>query len=110
MLDAMTPDKDNAYRLVSALFLRLLGIIYLIAFVSITPQVEGLAGSAFIAIGILALIQGEAFLAPLFNKGQFGELVSSGSLPLLYLAVGLKVGSELASLLSRLASDDEAAP
>lgn len=70
--------------------------------------VEGLAGTAFIAIGILALYQGEAFLAPLFHKGGFGELVSGGSLPLLYLAVGLKVGSELASLLSRLASDDEA--
>ena len=70
---------------------------------------EGLAGTAFIAIGILALYRGEAFLAPLFDKGVFGELVSSGSLPLLYLAVGLKVGSELASLLSRLASDDEAA-
>jgi len=35
-----------------------------------------------------------------------GELVSGGSLPLLYLAVGLKVGAELASLLSRLASDE----
>ena len=69
--------------------------------------VEGMAGTAFIAIGMLGLFRGEAFLAPLFNKGIFGELVSGGSLPLLYLAVGLKVGSELASLLSRLASDDE---
>jgi multicomponent Na+:H+ antiporter subunit B len=70
--------------------------------------VEGLAGTAFIAIGMLALYRGDAFLTPLFDKGTLGELVSSGSLPLLYLAVGLKVGSELASLLSRLASDDEA--
>ena len=70
--------------------------------------VEGLAGTAFIAIGLMALVHGEAFLTPLFDKGVFGELVSSGSLPLLYLAVGLKVGAELASLLSRLASDDEA--
>jgi multicomponent Na+:H+ antiporter subunit B len=45
----------------------------------------------------------------MFDKGTLGELVSSGSLPVLYLAVGLKVGSELASLLSRLASDDEVA-
>ena len=70
--------------------------------------VEGLAGTAFIGIGLIALSGGHAFLTPLFDKGVFGELVSSGSLPLLYLAVGLKVGSELASLLSRLASDDEA--
>ncbi len=59
MLDAMTPDKDNAYRLVSALFLRLLGIIYLIAFVSITPQVEGLAGSQ----GILPFAEKLAYLS-----------------------------------------------
>ncbi len=36
---------DNGYRLVSAVFLRLLGIIYLIAFTSIALQVEALAGS-----------------------------------------------------------------
>jgi hypothetical protein len=38
-------DIDNGYRLVSAVFLRLLGVIYLIAFASIGVQVEGLAGS-----------------------------------------------------------------
>jgi Lipase maturation factor len=36
---------DNGYRLVSALFLRLLGVIYLVAFVSLGVQIEGLAGS-----------------------------------------------------------------
>lgn len=45
----MTPSvvsaADNGYRLISALFLRLLGVIYLIAFVSIGVQIEGLAGS-----------------------------------------------------------------
>jgi len=41
----MTIDPVNGYRLVSALFLRLLGAIYLIAFASIGVQIEGLAGS-----------------------------------------------------------------
>jgi lipase maturation factor 1 len=41
----MTTDPDNGYRLVSALFLRLLGAIYLIAFASIGIQIEGLVGS-----------------------------------------------------------------
>ncbi len=58
MLVAMTPDTGNGYRLVSALFLRLLGIIYLIAFVSIAQQVEGLAGSQ----GILPFAEKLAFL------------------------------------------------
>jgi hypothetical protein len=55
----MAPDIDNGYRLVSALFLRLLGVIYLIAFVSITPQVEGLSGSQ----GILPFAQKLAYLS-----------------------------------------------
>jgi hypothetical protein len=45
MLWLMTTDPVNGYRLVSALFLRLLGAIYLIAFASIGVQIEGLAGS-----------------------------------------------------------------
>jgi multicomponent Na+:H+ antiporter subunit B len=72
--------------------------------------IEGLAGTAFIALGIAALAEGQAFLTPLFDRGNLGELVSGGSLPLLYVAVGLKVGAELASLLVRLAGDDEATP
>jgi hypothetical protein len=54
----MTPDTSNNYRLVSALFLRLLGVIYLIAFISIAPQVEGLSGSQ----GILPFAEKLAYL------------------------------------------------
>ncbi|HBH35256.1 MAG TPA: sodium:proton antiporter, partial [Gammaproteobacteria bacterium] len=32
-----------------------------------------------------------------------GALISAGTLPILYLAVGIKVGSELAGLLAHLA-------
>ena len=41
----MTIDSGNGYALVSALFLRLLGLIYFFAFASIAIQIEGLAGS-----------------------------------------------------------------
>jgi hypothetical protein len=41
----MTTDTAYGYRLVSALFLRLLGAIYLIAFASIGVQIESLVGS-----------------------------------------------------------------
>ena len=58
MLVAMTAETSNGYHLVSALFLRLLGIIYLIAFVSIAQQVEGLAGSQ----GILPFAEKLAYL------------------------------------------------
>lgn len=68
--------------------------------------VEGLSGTAFIVIGLLGLLNGGAFLQPLLDKGVVGELLSAGTLPLLYLAVGLKVGAELAGLLSILNQDD----
>lgn len=71
--------------------------------------VEGLAGAGFIAVGLLALAQGGAFLEPLFGTGALGEPLSAGSLPLLYLAVGLKVGAELAALLVRLGQVGEGA-
>lgn len=64
--------------------------------------VETLAGSVFIVIGLIALLGTGHFLAPLFGTGTPGELFSAGTLPLLYLAVGLKVGAELAGMLARL--------
>jgi multicomponent Na+:H+ antiporter subunit B len=68
--------------------------------------IEGFAGASFILIGLVALVQGEAFLQPLLIEGSIGQLVSAGTLPLLYIAVGLKVGAELASLLSHLAQTE----
>lgn len=64
--------------------------------------VEGLAGGAFIVIGLFGLLDQGEFLRPLLDKGALGTLWSAGTLPLLYLAVGLKVGSELASLLAHI--------
>jgi multicomponent Na+:H+ antiporter subunit B len=68
--------------------------------------IEGFAGAAFIVIGLLAMLGGREFLAPLFGKGALGELFSAGSLPLLYMAVGLKVGSEVAGLLVNLSETE----
>jgi multicomponent Na+:H+ antiporter subunit B len=64
--------------------------------------VEGFSGAAFIIIGLVALFQGKAFLQPMLGHGELGALLSAGTLPLLYAAVGLKVGAELAGLLARL--------
>jgi multicomponent Na+:H+ antiporter subunit B len=68
---------------------------------------EGVAGALFIGIGLLALFRGGEFLQPMLDKGNLGALVSAGTLPLLYVAVGLKVGAELAGLLARLAEPAE---
>ncbi len=68
--------------------------------------IEGFSGAAFIVIGLLALIEGQEFLTPLLGKGHLGDLFSAGTLPLLYLAVGLKVGAELSGLLASIADVD----
>jgi multicomponent Na+:H+ antiporter subunit B len=68
--------------------------------------IEGIAGAVFILIGLAALYAGKAFMQPLLDKGQLGALVSAGTLPLLYLALGLKVGAELAGLLAHIADVD----
>jgi multicomponent Na+:H+ antiporter subunit B len=64
--------------------------------------IEGLAGAGFIGIGLWALWTEGAFLAPVLSKGVLGELLSAGAFPLLSLAVGLKVGAELAGLMTQL--------
>jgi multicomponent Na+:H+ antiporter subunit B len=68
-------------------------------------MIESFSGTAFILIGLLALFSGKSFLQPLLGHGDFGSLWSAGTLPLLYLAVGLKVGAELAGLLVVLFQD-----
>ncbi len=68
--------------------------------------IESFAGVSFILIGVIALFKGQSFLQPLLSHGEFGSLWSAGTLPLLYLAVGLKVGAELAGLLLALNSDE----
>jgi multicomponent Na+:H+ antiporter subunit B len=69
--------------------------------------VEGFAGAAFIVMGLLALLWDGQFLQPLLDTGTLGSLVSAGTLPMLYLAVGLKVGAELAGLLTHLMAREE---
>lgn len=68
--------------------------------------IEALAGAGFIAIGLVALFSGGQFLQPLLGTGELGRLLSGGTLPLLYILVGIKVGAELTALLMDLADAD----
>lgn len=68
--------------------------------------IESFAGFSFILIGLIALFTEGHFLQPLLGHGEFLGLWSAGTLPLLYLAVGLKVGAELAALLFTLNTDE----
>jgi multicomponent Na+:H+ antiporter subunit B len=39
--------------------------------------------------------------------GRFGSLFSAGAIPIIYVAIGLKVGAELSSVLDRFRSSGE---
>ncbi|MFW5686028.1 MAG: hydrogen gas-evolving membrane-bound hydrogenase subunit E [Spirochaetota bacterium] len=68
---------------------------------------EAVCGGAFVAVGIVGMTQGIAFLTNLaagFPSGEPGSLLSAGMIPLLNLVIGLKVASGLGSIFFDLLS------
>ncbi|OHD79771.1 MAG: hypothetical protein A3J97_05145 [Spirochaetes bacterium RIFOXYC1_FULL_54_7] len=64
---------------------------------------EGAAGLGFIGLGALGFLDADAsFLANTLPKGQFMTLLSAGVIPFIYAMVGIKVASELTSLVAVL--------
>ncbi|MCK5736496.1 MAG: hypothetical protein KAH21_08460 [Spirochaetaceae bacterium] len=64
--------------------------------------VESLSGITYIGIGIAGLILAGGFLDNrILPLGQFGTLLSAGVLPVIYILIGLKVGSELSGILTQ---------
>jgi multicomponent Na+:H+ antiporter subunit B len=65
--------------------------------------VESVSGVAYIFIGILGIVLAGGFLDNhILSLGVFGTILSAGAIPIIYLFVGLKVGSELTSIVSNL--------
>ncbi|MFW3147209.1 MAG: Na(+)/H(+) antiporter subunit B [Thermoplasmatota archaeon] len=68
--------------------------------------VESVSGLAFIGLGIVGLAAAGIFLDSYgVVESNVGLLVSAGLLPLIYIAIGLKVGSEMTGLAERLRGD-----
>jgi multicomponent Na+:H+ antiporter subunit B len=63
---------------------------------------ESLGGLVFLVIGLLGLVLGSYFLLNFLPKGTANTLFSAGVIPLIYIAIGFKVGSELASIIDNL--------
>lgn len=63
---------------------------------------ESVAGLTFVTIGLFGLFLLGSFLANFLPLGKVGELFSSGVIPIIYIAVGFKVGSELTGLLDNM--------
>jgi multicomponent Na+:H+ antiporter subunit B len=60
---------------------------------------ESAGAGGYVAVGLLGLATGAAFLANVLPLGQPGTLLSSGMIPLINLAVGLEVAGGLVLLL-----------
>ncbi len=63
---------------------------------------ESLGGLLFVVTGLLGLAFGGYFLSNFLPKGTANELFSAGIIPIIYIAIGFKVGSELASIIDNL--------
>ena len=63
---------------------------------------ESLGGLVFVVIGLLGLAFGGYFLSNFLPKGTANTLFSAGIIPIIYVAIGFKVGSELAGIIDNL--------
>jgi len=63
---------------------------------------ESLGGLVFVLIGLLGLVFGGYFLLNFLPKGTANTLFSAGIVPIIYIAIGFKVGSELAGIIDNL--------
>jgi multicomponent Na+:H+ antiporter subunit B len=61
---------------------------------------ESLSGLAFVVVGLLGLLYGGYFLFNYLPKGIPNQLFSAGIIPLIYIAIGFKVGSEIAGIIN----------
>jgi multicomponent Na+:H+ antiporter subunit B len=64
--------------------------------------IESLGGLTFIIIGLLGLVFGGYFLLNFLPKGIPNTLLSAGIIPIIYIAIGFKVGLELTGVIDNL--------
>ena len=69
---------------------------------------EGIAGSVYVIAGLLGLAIGGYFLYNFLPTGTVGELLSAGVIPIVYILIGLKVGSEISGVIAGFATKEEA--
>ncbi|MFP4664853.1 MAG: hydrogen gas-evolving membrane-bound hydrogenase subunit E [Bacteroidales bacterium] len=64
---------------------------------------ESFSGLSFVIIGVLGIIFAAGFLdTSLLPAGSPGHLISAGVIPIIYIFIGLKVGAELAGIVTNL--------
>jgi multicomponent Na+:H+ antiporter subunit B len=86
----------------AVLFLFLAGSISELAHGTL-QLLEILAGTGYVAVGLLGLWAAAGFLDPRFlPSGELGTLFSAGAIPVIYSLVGIKVGAELSGVIDAM--------
>jgi multicomponent Na+:H+ antiporter subunit B len=67
---------------------------------------ESIAGSLYVLIGIAGLVLFDYFLVNFLDNGVLGELFSSGIIPIVYVLIGLKVGSEISGIIDNFLTEE----
>lgn len=67
---------------------------------------EGTMGSLYVLLGIAGLLAGNYFLENFLDLGTLGNLFSGGLIPIVYVLIGLKVGSELTGIFDHFMNEE----
>jgi len=84
----------------SGILLLFLGLPYAKLRHGLLSMLESLSGFSYVVVGLLGLVLAGGFLDNRFLPlGEYGQLFSAGAIPLIYIFIGLKVGTELSAVL-----------
>ncbi len=73
-----------------------------------SQAVESSGGLVFVLMGLMGLTMGgHYFLSNFLPKGELNTLFSAGVIPIIYIAIGFKVGSELSGVIDNLVEESE---
>ena len=72
-----------------------------------TKVAESLGGLIFVIMGLFGLAFSGYFLLNFLPKGIANTLLSGGTIPIIYIAIGFKVGSELAGIIDNLMEESK---
>jgi multicomponent Na+:H+ antiporter subunit B len=67
---------------------------------------ESFAGITYVLIGIAGLVISGFFLENFLPNGTIGTLFSSGIIPIVYVLIGLKVGSEITGIIDNFLTEE----
>ncbi len=71
-------------------------------------RLESVSGLVFVLVGVFGIILAGGFLDNrILPTGELGELLSAGTIPIIYSFIGLKVGAEFSSMLLKLAESED---